>query len=107
MVELRTIFAAQAAPEANPLLSMAPLAIVFAIFYFILIMPMKNKQKKLDSLQKALKAGDKVIVTPGIFGVVVGVEEDALQVRIADQTKIKVLRSAVASIQGQPETEKK
>jgi preprotein translocase subunit YajC len=106
MVELRTIFAAAASPD--PLLGgMVPFALVLAIFYFILIMPMKNKQKKLDELQKALKAGDKVIVTPGIFGTVVGVEDDALSIKIADQTKIKVLKSAVAALQGSPETEKK
>jgi preprotein translocase subunit YajC len=96
-----------AGAEPNPLASLALMATIFGIFYFILILPMKNKQKKLDELQKGLKAGDKVIVTPGIFGTVVGVEDDALSVKIADQTKIKVLKSAVAALQGSPETEKK
>ena len=69
---------------------------------------MKNKQKKLEDLVKGLKAGDKVIVNPGIFGTIVGVEADAFQVRIDDKTKIKVLKSAVAGLQGSPsETEKK
>ena len=51
---------------------------------------------------KALKAGDKVIVNPGIFGTIVGVEDDAFQVRIDDKTKIKVLKSAVAAFRARP-----
>lgn len=110
MADLKSMVALAAPPSAepNPLSSLVLMAIIFAIFYFILILPMKNKQRKLEGLQKGLKAGDKVIINPGIFATVVGVEEEALTVRIADQTKIKVLRSAVAGLQGQPiETERK
>ncbi len=108
MFESSTILAAAAANDMGSLAGqMLPLLLIFAIFYFVLIMPMKNKQKKLEDLQQGLKAGDKVIINPSIFGTVVGVEENALAVRISDQTKIKVLRSAVAGLQGQPETEKK
>ncbi len=110
MVQLSSILAvAGPSPsEPNPLVSMAPILLVFAIFYFVLIMPMKSRQKKVEEMQKALKAGDKIVVNPGILGTVVAVEDDALVVRIAEQTKIKVLRSAVAGLQGQPiETEKK
>ena len=78
------------------------MGLIFSIFYFILILPMKNKQRKLEDLLKALKAGDKVIINPGIFGTIVGVEDDAFQVRIDDKTKIKVLKSAVSGLQGAP-----
>jgi len=102
-----TLLLAQAAQtDADPLLSMLPIALVFGIFYFVLILPMRNKQKKLDHLQQTLKAGDKIILNPGIFGTVVAIEGDALHIRIADQTKVKVLRSAVAGLQGPPETDK-
>ena len=110
MPDPRTILAlaGPAGGEPSPFSSLVLMGLIFAIFYFILILPMKQKQKKLDELQKVLKAGDRVIINPGIYGTVVGVEDDALQVRIADQTRIKVLRSAVAALQGQPtETEKK
>ena len=83
------------------------MGIIFAIFYFVLIAPMKKKQKKLDELQQVLKPGDKVIVNPGILGTVEGVDAETLSVRIADKTRIKVLRSAIAGLQGQPTTEKK
>ncbi|MBI3932515.1 MAG: preprotein translocase subunit YajC [Acidobacteria bacterium] len=100
--------AAPAANEPSPFSSLVLMGIIFAIFYFILILPMKKKQKKVEDLQRALKAGDKIVLNAGIFGTVVGVEGDALSVRIADQTKIKVLRSAIAGLQGpSTETEKK
>jgi preprotein translocase subunit YajC len=83
------------------------MGLIFAIFYFILILPMRTKQRKLEDLVKGLKAGDKVIVTPGIFGVIVGVEDNAFQIRIDDKTRIKVLKSAVAGLQASAETEKK
>jgi preprotein translocase subunit YajC len=111
MVDLRMLLALAGPTQSdatNPLLGMAPLVLVFAIFYFVLIMPMKSRQKKLEDLQKGLKSGDQILLNPGIYATVVGVEEDALVVRIAEQTKIRVLRSAVAGLQGQPiETEKK
>jgi preprotein translocase subunit YajC len=93
--------------DANPLSSVVVMAVIFSIFYLVLILPMRNKQKKLEDLVKGLKAGDKVIVNPGIFGTIVGIEEDAFQVRIDDKTKIKVLKTAVAGLQGSPsQTEK-
>ncbi len=83
------------------------MGIIFAIFYFILILPMKKKQKKLESVVKGLKSGDKVIINPGILGTVEGVDEETLNVRIAEKTRIKVLRSAVAGLQESPNREKK
>jgi preprotein translocase subunit YajC len=88
--------------DGNPLSSLVLMAVIFSIFYLVLILPMRNKQKKLEELVKALKTGDKVIVNPGIFGTIVGVEDDAFQVRIDDKTKIKVLKSAVSGLQGSP-----
>jgi preprotein translocase subunit YajC len=94
--------------EASPYSSLVLMFVIFAIFYLVLINPMRTKQKRLEDLVKGLKAGDKVIVNPGIFGTIVGVEDDSFQVRIDDKTKIKVLKSAVAGLQGSPlETEKK
>ena len=94
--------------EPSPSASLILMGLIFGIFYFVLILPMRKKQRKLEDLIKTLKTGDKVIVNPGIFGVIVGVEDDAFQVRIDDKTRIKVLKSAVAGLQGPPtDTEKK
>ena len=94
--------------ETHPLIGMMPIVLIFLVFYFILILPARNKQKKLDALVAALKPGDRIIVTPGILGTVVAVEGQTVQVRVDEKTKIRVLRSAVAELQdGSPETEKK
>jgi preprotein translocase subunit YajC len=98
-------------PEGEPpaFASLILMGLIFGIFYFILIMPMKTKQRKLEELVKSLKAGDKVIINPGIFGVIVAVEDDAFQVRVDDKTRLKVLKSAVSGLQAAPAptTEKK
>ena len=109
MAEPRIILALAGAPsgQENPFGSLIMMGLIFAIFYFILILPMRNKQKKLEALVKDLKTGDKVILNAGIFATIVGVDDDAFLVRIDDKTRIKVLKSAVAGLQGQPtETEK-
>jgi len=88
--------------------SLTMMALIFGIFYFVLIMPMKGKQRKLEELVKSLKSGDKVIVNPGIFATIVAVEPDAFHVRVDEKTKIKVLKTAIAGLQGPPpEMEKK
>ena len=111
MLDPRALLAiANPTPGGEPpaFFSMLPMILIFGIFYFILIMPMKGKQKKLEELVRNLKSGDKVIINPGIFATIVAVEEDAFHVRVDEKTKIKVLKSAVAGLQGPPtEMEKK
>lgn len=78
---------------------LVPMVAMIAIFYFLVIGPQRRQQKKLEEMRNAMKAGDKVITTSGIFGTVVGIESDSVQLRIADQVRIKVLRSAIAGPQ--------
>jgi preprotein translocase subunit YajC len=94
--------------EPHPLASLVMMGLIFAIFYFVLILPMRRKQSKLEELVKGLKSGDRVVLSSGIFGTIVGVEEDAFLVRVDEKTRIKVLKSAVASLQasGTDKTEK-
>ena len=84
------------------LMAFAPLLIIMVIFYVLLILPAQRRQKKTQEMLNALKNGDKVVTSGGLFGPIVGLEGDSLQLRIADQVKVKVLRSAVAALQ--PET---
>ena len=95
----------QPAGEPSPYASLIMMGLIFMIFYFVLIQPMKNKQRKVEDLVKRLKSGDKVILSGGIFGTIVGVDDDAFQVRIDDKTRIRVLKSSVAALQG-TQTEK-
>lgn len=104
MADPRILLALAGPPPGGELLFTG---LIFLIFYVIVFLPMRNKQKKLEQLIRELKSGDKVILNPGIFGTIVTVEEDAFQVRIDDKTKIKVLKSAVSGLQGQTRTEKK
>jgi preprotein translocase subunit YajC len=109
MVDSGMLLALAGSPggEQNPFAGILLMGVIFAIFYFVLIMPMKNKQKKLEQMIQELKSGDRVIINPGIFGTIEGVEEDSFHVRIADKTRIRVLKSAVAGMQGTSEQEKK
>ena len=90
---------AQAQPNsilANPIWLMV---IMIPIFYFLMIRPAQTRQKKVNEMLRNLKNGDKVITNGGIFGTIVGLEDDAVQLRIAEQVKIKVSRSAIAGLQ--------
>jgi preprotein translocase subunit YajC len=99
---------AQGGPTPSPLVGMMPLVLIVMIFYFLVIRPAQTKQRKLEQLIKGLKSGDKVILNPGILGTIVGVDEQTFLVRVDDKTKIRVLRSAVAGLQGEsPDLEKK
>jgi preprotein translocase subunit YajC len=92
--------------QPNPFGSLIMMGLIFAIFYFVLILPMRNKQRKLEQLVKQLKSGDKVVINPGIYGTIVGVDEETFQVRVDDKTRLRVLKSAVAGLQGDADAAK-
>ena len=92
---------AQAQPSSG-IMAFLPLVVIMVIFYVLLILPAQRRQKKSAEMVSALKTGDKVITNGGIYGTIVGLEGEAVQLRIADQVKIKVARSAIAALQ--PET---
>ncbi len=83
----------------NPLVQFLPFILIFGIFYLLLIMPMRRRQKKHQELLGKLTKGDRVITNGGIFGTVVEVEDDKLTLRIAEpRVDIQVARSAVAGL---------
>ena len=82
-----------------------PLILIMVIFYFLMILPAQRRQKKVTEMLKALKTGDKVITSGGIYGTIVGLEEEAVQLRVAEQVKMKVARSAIAGLQAEPPKE--
>ncbi len=88
--------------QANPIFSLMPFVLMLVVFYFLLILPAQRRQNKTNEMLGNLKSGDKVITNGGIYGTVVGLEGEALQLRIADQVRIKVARSAVAGLQAEP-----
>jgi preprotein translocase subunit YajC len=84
---------------AGSLVGFAPLILIFAVFYFLLIMPQQRRQKKWQQMLTELKAGDKVVTSGGIRGTILSVKEDVVQLRVPpDNLRIEVARSAVVSM---------
>jgi len=99
IVGASSVLALQSQSPAGGITLFLPLILIMVIFYFLMIMPAQKRQKKVNEMLKNLKNGDKVITNGGIYGTIVGLEGDAVQLRIAEQVKIKVSRSAVAGLQ--------
>jgi preprotein translocase subunit YajC len=95
------IVAAAGAAQPSGLLQFLPFAIILAIFYFLILMPMKTRQKKIQAFQDSLKVGDKVITTSGIYGLITRLSDKTVQVQIADRVRIEMSRQSVAGYQGQ------
>lgn len=93
--------ALQAQGSPGGLALFLPLILIMVIFYFLMILPAQRRQKKVTEMLKNLKTGDKVITNGGIYGTIVGLEDDSVQLRIAEQVKVKVSRSAVAGLQAE------
>jgi preprotein translocase subunit YajC len=87
------------------LLGLLPFILIFVIFYFLLIRPQQQRQKKAaqerNDMLKALKAGDKIVTTGGIYGTIVAVREkdDTVLLRIAQSVSVEAERSAIARLQ--------
>ena len=99
------IIVAQQAGTPDMLIQFAPIIIIGVIFYLLIFMPMRKRQKKVDMMINALKNGDRVITSSGIYGTVAGVKEKTFILKIADQVKIEVAKNAVAGLQSPEETE--
>ena len=83
------------------LVQFLPFAIILGIFYFLILLPMKRRQRKIEEFQQSLKVGDKIVLTSGIYGHITRLSEKSVQVQIADKVRVEVSRAAVAGYQGQ------
>jgi preprotein translocase subunit YajC len=80
-------------------LGFAPLIFIFAIFYFLLIMPQQRRQKKWQQMLNELKTGDKVVTSGGLRGTIIAIKDDALHLRVPpDNLRIEVSRASVSSV---------
>jgi len=82
----------------SPIAGLIPVLLMVAIFYFLLIAPVRKRQKQHDALLGNLKNGDRVVTSGGIIGTVVGIQEDRLRLKIADQVKIEVTKQSVSGL---------
>jgi preprotein translocase subunit YajC len=101
---MRMLTLAQQADTANIVMQFAPILIIGVIFYLLIFMPMRKRQKKLDAMIVALRNGDKVITNSGIYGVVAGVKERTLILKVSDQVKIEIAKNAIAGLQSPDDT---
>ena len=90
------------AEGANPLLQAVPFVLIFAIFYFIILLPSKRKQQKVQEFLDNLKVNDKVITTSGIYGQITRLGEQSVQLQIADKIRIEVAKASIGGYQGKP-----
>jgi preprotein translocase subunit YajC len=95
----------QAAPQDAAWLNFGMIAVIGVIFYLLIFMPMRKRQKKLEQMITMLKNGDKVITSSGIYGIVAGVKDKTIILKIADQVKIEVAKNAIAGLQSPEETQ--
>jgi len=98
-----THFISMAAPgqSAGGLWQFLPFALILGIFYFLILMPMKNRQKKVQEFQSGLAVGDRIVTTSGIYGQVTKLNEKTVQVQIADKVRVEVARAAIGGRQGE------
>jgi len=95
---------AMAAPQqggASPWLQLIPFLLILGIFYFVMVLPMRKRQQKVQEFLGALKVGDKVITSGGIFGSITRVSDQSIQLQIANNVRIEVSRPAIVGYQGQ------
>jgi preprotein translocase subunit YajC len=90
--------------QPSAIVSLLPFLVILVIFYFLLIRPGTTRQKKLQQMIDNLKVGDKIITGSGIYGTIMGLKNDRIQVRVAENVKIEMAKSAVTALQN-PEEE--
>ncbi|HYO13023.1 MAG TPA: preprotein translocase subunit YajC [Thermoanaerobaculia bacterium] len=89
------------AGEPNLIMSIAPMLIIFGIFYLLLILPMRKRQKAVQQMIDNIKKGDKVVTSGGLYGEVAAVEDTWVLLRIADNVRVKLAKSAIASLEAE------
>jgi preprotein translocase subunit YajC len=93
--------AASADQQVSPLIQLIPFALVLAIFYFVILLPMKRRQKKVQKFLAALKEGDKVVTSGGIYGSISKIKDDAVSLQIAPNVRVDISKAAIIGYQGQ------
>lgn len=83
----------------NPIIALVPYLLIFGIFYFLVIKPQKEQQKQFQKMLEALKKNDEIVTNGGIHGTIVNIKDKTLVIRIDDNVKIEIDRTAVARVE--------
>ena len=92
--------------SSGTFLSLIPFALIFVIFYFLVILPQQKRTKQQKALLEALKKGDKVVTASGIWGTVTNLGKETVTLQIADTAKIRIQRDQIARLRGGDEEDK-
>ena len=85
-------------PQPSFVGALFPMVMILGVFYFLIIRPQQKKMKQQQEMLGSLKDGDEVVTTSGILGQIRGMTESVVTLEIADQVKIKILRSQIAQV---------
>ena len=86
----------------SALLQLIPFVLILAIFYFIILLPSRRRQQKVQEFLENLKENDRVITTGGIYGQIAKINGDRVQLQVADKVRLEVSKAAIGGYQGQP-----
>jgi len=100
-----SIALAAAAPAAGGLGALltspvVPMVLMFAVFYVVLILPMRKRQRALQQQIENLKKGDRVVTNGGLYGEVAAIEPTVVLLKVADNVRLRVAKSAIAGLEG-------
>jgi preprotein translocase subunit YajC len=97
--------------QGSPFVTFIPLLLIFVLFYFLIIVPQRKRQRAIDEMLNNLKTGDKVVFSGGIYGTIVSVRDDkrTVQLKISENPviRVEVARTAISGLQDAPAEEKK
>ncbi|OFW13917.1 MAG: preprotein translocase subunit YajC [Acidobacteria bacterium RIFCSPLOWO2_12_FULL_67_14] len=86
---------------ASGLVQLIPFVLVLGIFYFVILLPMKRRRQKVQAFLAALKVGDRVVTSGGLFGTITRLGDQSVQIQVADKVRVEISRNAVVGYQGQ------
>ena len=108
MTSLLAVLGQAAAPAQGGILGMlAPMLIVFAIFYFLMIRPQQQQQKKHKAMIEGLKKGDEVITRSGIIGTIYGIADSIVTLEVENNVRFKMIKDQIAGLRGTPQPQTK
>ena len=90
------------AEGGSALVQLIPFVLILAIFYFIILLPSRRRQQKVQDFLENLKENDRVITTGGIYGQIAKISGDRVQLQVADKVRLEVSKAAIGGYQGQP-----
>jgi preprotein translocase subunit YajC len=92
--------------QSSPFVTFIPLLLVFVLFYFLIIVPQRKRQRAVDAMLDNLKSGDKVVTNGGIYGTIVSIRDDkrTMQLKISENpvVRVEVARTAISGLQDAP-----